>query len=389
MGRITIVFRLLILTCCLLALGGFRHTLAAVDAKATEQQLQTLKKSIGELRTWLDSAKGQQSQLQKELKQSEIVVGKTASKIRNVANKIDQTQTKLKQLEATRRQLLNSQHQQEQRLAYQIRAAYSIGRQEYLKVLLNQEQPDQVARALTYYGYFNRARTEQIEAYRETLTQLQTTEADIDQENQVLQQEKQQLEEKRAALSASKQKRQQVLLQLEGNIQNKDQELAKLLADRKRLEELLEAVKKTLAELKIPVSSAPITQLKGRLPWPAHGNIVRRFGSKDSASSASWNGVLIAASEGAEVTAVHSGRVVFADWLRGFGLLIIIDHGNGYMSLYGHNQTLYKETGDWVASNQVIASVGDSGGRKNAGLYFEIRHNGQPQNPQHWILTKK
>ncbi len=382
-------FYFISLVSCLLFFAGNSCLQAATDKKATEQQLKILKQSITDLQSWLDSAKNQQSQLQKELRQSETAIGDILGKIGSVSKNIQQSQDRLKQLESKRQQLAASKQQQEGQLAAQIRAAHRIGRQEYLKVLLNQEQPDRVARALTYYGYFNRARTQQIEAYRETLKQIQETETAIDRENQGLEQEKQQLEKKRTELTTSKHKRQQVLHQLAGNIQSKDQELAKLLADRKRLEDLLQAVEKSFSQLKMPDSTTPITQLKGHLPWPAQGKIVRHFGSKDTPSSTRWNGVLISATEGTEVTAIHHGRVVFADWLRGFGLLIIIDHGNGYMSLYGHNQTLYQETGDWVNTNQVIASVGDSGGRKNAGLYFEIRYKGQPQNPQLWILAKK
>lgn len=365
------------------------HNPAADERKATEQQLNTLKKSIGELRGWLQGAAGKRSELQQQLRESELEIGRIAGKIKTVSREIQSAQNKLKGLQKKHQQLLNAQQQQERLLSRQIRAAYSIGRQEYLKVLLNQEQPDRVTRALTYYDYFNRARTKQIESYRQTMTELEQNELAMQQQTQKLEQSKAQLEQRRTALNAGKQKRSKLLLRLEGNIASRDEELKKLLADRKRLEQLLEAVEQTLAELQLPDAATPINQLKGRLPWPAQGKVARRFGSTDPLAKTRWNGILIAASEGEEVTAVHHGRVVFADWLRGFGLLIIVDHGKGYMSLYGHNQTLYKETGDWVSANQVIASVGSSGGRKNSGLYFEIRRNGQPQNPQQWIVARR
>lgn len=362
---------------------------SAEDPQATEQQLEALKTSINKLQKWLDGAKGKRSNIQSDLKKSELEIGRTAKKIKAVARDIQRAQSKLQRLQSKRKQLLAAREQQEQYMARQIRAAYGIGRQEYLKVLLNQEQPDQLARALRYYDYFNQARAGQIEKYSSTLQQLRQNEQAINQETATLQLSKQQLEQKRSALNNSKQKRQKILLRLEGSIQNKDQELTKLLANRKQLEELLEAVEQTIAELKLPETAAPINQLKGRLPWPTKGKIVRRFGTTDRLSRTRWNGMLIAASEGREVTAIHHGRVVFADWLRGFGLLIIIDHGHGYMSLYGHNQTLYRSPGDWVNPNEVIASVGNSGGQKDAGLYFEIRKNGKPQNPQQWILARR
>lgn len=373
---------------CLLflsATAGF----SANDPEVTEQQLEALKSSISKLQHWLDSAKDKRSHIQSDLKKSELQISQTARKIKAVAGDIQQAQSKLKTLQSQRKTLLAARKQQEQYIARQIRAAYGIGRQEYLKVLLNQEQPDQLARALRYYDYFNQARAGQIEQYSATLQQLRVNEQAINQETTALQLSKQQLEQKRSALRDNKQKRQKILLRLEGTIKNKDQELEKLLANRKQLEQLLDAVEQTIAELKLPETAAPINQLKGRLPWPTKGKIVRRFGSTDRLARTRWNGMLIAASEGREVTAIHHGRVVFADWLRGFGLLIIIDHGHGYMSLYGHNQTLYRSPGDWVNPNEVIASVGNSGGQKQAGLYFEIRKDGKPQNPQQWILARR
>ena len=368
--------------------AGFADS-AGDNKQVTEQQLNRLKKNISELQAWLQGAKGKRNALQQQLRTTEVEIGRVSAGIRTVSQNIQNSRRKLQELQQRQQQLQAEQQRQQQLLARQIRAAYGIGRQEYIKVLLNQEQPEMLARALTYYDYFNRARTRQIDAFRDTLMQLQQTELAIAEETNRLQENKAQLEERSAELTRNKQSRHQVLLRLEANIENKDEELKKLLADRNRLEQLLEAVEQTLAELQLPQHASPIQQLKGALPWPANGRITRRFGSTDPVSNTTWNGILISASEGNEVKAVHHGRVVFADWLRGFGLLIIIDHGKGYMSLYGHNQTLYKETGDWVNANQVIASVGNSGGRQNAGLYFEIRHNGKPQNPQQWILARR
>ena len=150
----------------------------------------------------------------------------------------------------------------------------------------------------------------------------------------------------------------------------------------------MEAVEETIADLALPDNAKPIAEFKGRLPWPIKGKVLRRFGSVDKASKVRWNGLLIQAPEGRDIKAVHYGRVVFADWLRGFGLLVILDHGDDYMSLYGHNQTLYVEKGDWVASGDVVASAGNSGGLEQTGLYFEIRKNGQPQNPRRWITKR-
>jgi len=154
--------------------------------------------------------------------------------------------------------------------------------------------------------------------------------------------------------------------------------------DRSQLERLLDAVEQSIANLEIPSDYRPFHKLKGKLHWPTKGKISKRFGSSRSGSNLRWQGVTLTAKEGSEVNAIHHGRVVFADWFRGSGLLIIIDHGDGYMSLYGHNQSLLIEPGDWVTVGEQIATVGNSGGKKHAGLYFEIRHKGQPTDPRHW-----
>lgn len=375
---------------CLLAL-----TLAAPSEantskeQATEQQLQALKQNIVKLQKWLDDARGERKEALNELQKVELEVSRSAKSIRQVVEDIRRLNLKLKTLHRQRSALQQASRQQTQILAKQVRAAHSIGKQEYLKVLLNQEQPELVARTLEYYEYFNQARIDQLKIHKETLLQLKESEIQISLESDALQTAKNKLEENQADLKNSKVKRKKIVIALESNIKHKGSELEKLLADRKQLEELLKAVEEAIGELQLPDASIPIDQLKGKLPWPTKGKIVRHFGSNDIASNTRWNGLIIRAPEGRDVTAIHHGRVVFANWLRGFGLLTIIDHGNGYMSLYGHNQALFKETGDWVNPNEAIASVGNSGGQKDSGLYFEIRRNGSPQNPQKWIHARK
>ncbi len=363
--------------------------LAEADSGDTESKLDTLKTSIGKLQSWLTSAKDTRTGILGDLRKSELEIARIAKNISGVTRDIERARARMVTLQRQRGELLAAKQRQAGYLAQQIRAAYSIGRQEYIKVLLNQEHPDQVARAMKYYDYFNRARTEQIEAYTTTISELQQTEQAIGDERAALQQARGKLEDKRAALSNSKQRRRQVLLKLERNISSKDKELGKLLADREHLEELLRAVEQSLADIELPDAAIPIQQLRGRLPWPAAGKLTRRFGSRDTQTGNRWNGVLISATEGQDVLAIHHGRVIFADWLRGFGLLIILDHGNGYMSLYGHNQVLFKDVGEWVGPAEVIAGIGNSGGQAQTGLYFEIRHNGKPQDPQKWVAAGK
>ncbi len=373
----------LLLAWCLVLQAPLAHS-----DNASEAQLERLKSRIGKLESWLNSAKGQQSKLQKELRSAERKIGATASQLRTLTKQLQNTQSRIKTLRQQRRHLQAETKKQASQIAEQIRAAYSIGHSEYLKVLLNLEQPAELARTLRYYDYFNRARAEQIEQYSQTVRQLKQNESEINEQLISQQNAQQQLEKQHQALKVSKQKRHTVLIRLQKEIGSKDHELGKMLADRERLEELLSSVEEAIADLDLPDATTPINAKKGKLPWPASGKIIRSFGSRDQESGSRWNGVLIRANAGSDVRAIHYGRIVFADWLRGFGLLLIVDHGNGYMSLYGHNESLYKETGDWVSSNDVIASVGNSGGVSSSGLYFEIRRNGKPQNPKQWILAQ-
>lgn len=371
----------------LLALS-FIFPLAAAEKEPSEAQLNILKQRIDKLESWLGSAKGKQSQIQGELRKSEKSIGLAAQKLAALTKELKTTQAKVSDLRQQRSTLAIERKKQAAQIAEQIRAAYRIGQSEYLKILLNLEQPAELARTLRYYDYFNQARAEEIERYQNTAKQLQKTETLINEQLIKLQAARQQLSAEQQNLKNTQADRQAILVRLQRDIGNKDQQLTNLLADRKQLEELLASVGEAIADLDLPSATTPINTQKGKLPWPTSGKIVRSFGSMDQSSGTRWNGVLIRAEEGSEVRAIHYGRVVFSDWLRGFGLLLIIDHGNGYLSLYGHNQSVYRETGDWVNANEIISSVGKSGGYNQAGLYFEIRRNGKPQNPKSWMLAR-
>jgi septal ring factor EnvC (AmiA/AmiB activator) len=193
-----------------------------------------------------------------------------------------------------------------------------------------------------------------------------------------------QLQQEHKALVSNKVSREKNLAKINYRIKDKDQLLKKLNSDRQELEELIDAVEQTIANISIPSDYRPFAQLKGKLPWPISGKPSNRFGSSRSGSKLRWQGINIPSNPGTNIKAIHHGRVVFADWLRGSGLLLIIDHGDGYMSLYAHSQSLLSETGDWVGTGETIATAGNSGGQQQTGLYFEIRHNGKPSNPHKW-----
>ena len=260
--------------------------------------------------------------------------------------------------------------------------------QQYLKVLLNQEDPDALARMLVYYDYFNEARASQINQYNEVLTELEQVSADLNLTVQALASNHQALQDERSALASAQHQKKLSLQALRHQIRSTGTEISKLEGDRDHLEKLLTHIVNQLTEMPERFDGTPFASMRGQLVLPVVGNVLATFGKKRNAGKLRWEGLLIEADEGQPVYAVHHGRVVFSDWLRGFGLLLIISHGEGYMSLYGHNQALYLDTGDWVSAGDLIATVGDSGGQTKPGLYFEIRIKGKPSDPQQWCVAR-
>jgi septal ring factor EnvC (AmiA/AmiB activator) len=259
-----------------------------------------------------------------------------------------------------------------------------MGRQERLKILLNQQDPATVSRVMVYYDYLNRVRAQKMQAIRAHMQRLAATEREIAEEEKNLAHLQEQQQAELAAMRLSQGQRQAVVARLTRELQDQGEQLDRLQNDERDLKTLISGLEQALSD--IPAEhpqQAKFAGLRGKLPWPARGRISRRFGTPKLGSLV-WDGVMISAPEGREVRAVHHGRVAFADWLRGFGLLLIVEHGDGYMTLYGHNQSLFKEAGDWVEVNEPIALVGSSGGREQAGVYFGIRHQGRAVNPARW-----
>ena len=274
---------------------------------------------------------------------------------------------------------------QQSQLAHEARSAYVMGRQKQVKLLLNQEQPDAVGRMLTYFGYFTRARTDKINVMKASIQRLQVLQGDIEKKTQVLSDLQDTQRARVARLAEQKQLRRKAVSELRQQLAKQGGALKQLQVDERRLQELVHSLQELLAD--IPADAAhnkPFKALRGELGWPARGQLSIGFGTPRGDSGLAWQGVLITAPEGGKVHAVAQGRVAFSDWMRGFGLLLIIDHGDGYMSLYGHNQALYKEVGEWVDTGEVVATLGASGGQNRAGLYFELRHKGRPVNPRKW-----
>lgn len=254
-----------------------------------------------------------------------------------------------------------------------------------VKVLLNEISPDNIARTMTYYEYLSRDTVGRLETFHKNLEELKVTQAAVQNTRAELATTEEGVIKRQQDLKTSRQKRKKTLVALNQDIRTRRSEKDDLESDRKRLEKLLSEVQQAIANIPSPNESEPFPSLRNKLPWPAQGKVISRFGDKYADGKLRRNGLLIQTSEEAEVKAIHYGRVVFANWLRGFGLITIIDHGDGYMTLYGHSSSLFTSPGDWVAAGEAIAQAGRTGGTDTPALYFEVRHNGKPDNPGRWL----
>ncbi|WP_372777283.1 murein hydrolase activator EnvC [Litorivivens sp.] len=365
----------------LIALGGQSEAFADADKR---EQLKNLKNRITAVQRELNSQREKRSSEQKALRTIETKLGELQRQLRNTQRDLDRQKQKLDELDTRKRSLNRQREQQEQLIEQQILAAYQLGQEKKLKMLLNQESPDTLSRALVYYDYFNKARAEEIESYRSTLKEISALEPAIQRETEALENSRAQLAAQRNALADKQRERAATVAALDAQISSRDQKLHAMRAEQDDLLKLLQAIEEEVTNISLPESYNPFHTRRGKMAWPTAGKQLHRFGSSRDGSSMNWNGVVIASAKGSPVKAIHHGRVVFSDWLRGAGLLIIVDHGGGYMSLYGHNESLLFDTGDWVKAGDTIATVGNSGGRSETALYFEIRKNGRPTNPSAW-----
>lgn len=374
-----------LVTGLLLGLAG--GWLGATGNADQEAKLKVLRERIGALQQRMDQTRGEQTQLNKALRDTEQKVGKLTRKLRVLGGRLARQQDKLQKLRAKEQADSRALVAERNALAEQLRAAYAAGRQERVKLLLNQEDPATLSRVLTYYDYLHRYRARRMEELQERLAELAKTREQIDHETQRLADLQASAAREKQALDATQAERRQVVRALAQDLLDQGQEMARLQRDEQALQNLLQGLRDALADIPPDAGAEErFSERRGQLAWPTAGRLVARFG-QTKVGSLRWDGVMISAPEGREVHAVHAGRVAYADWLRGFGLLMIIDHGDGYMTLYGHNQSLFKETGDWVAAGEAIAAVGNSGGRDSAGVYFGIRYKGKPVDPVRWCRS--
>ncbi|MBI3545034.1 MAG: peptidoglycan DD-metalloendopeptidase family protein [Gammaproteobacteria bacterium] len=361
----------------------------AVNVKQDQARLQQLRARIETLQQTLNETRGKRDVVREEVRDLERRIGDLLNGLRLTDQQLQADEKKLQDLKnrAARERANLLAHQQQ--LARQIYTAYVSGRQEYPKLLLNQEDPAAVSRVLVYYGYLNRRRTERIESTRASLTQVEILESQIQKHSRELATLYNSQREQKAAWEVSRTRRNELLASLNREVRGQGQEIERLHADEKRLEQLLAELKTALPQtLAPPEGAAHFAKWRGRLSLPTQGQIVARYGTQKSLGQLKWRGLLISGREGQNVISVFPGRVVYADWLRGFGLLLILEHGDGYMTLYGHNQSLRKGIGDRVEAGEIIASLGNTGDAAQPGLYFEIRQNGEPRDPLIWCKAR-
>nr|WP_228276688.1 peptidoglycan DD-metalloendopeptidase family protein [Marinobacter sp. JSM 1782161] len=358
---------------------------SAQDDDVSREQVEELKEQIADIDDWLEDAEDDQGELEQTLARTERQIGQLKKERRALQQKAAQQQARLEELSAQQAKLERELASKRSALEAQIRAAWMAGDAPALKVLLNEIDPQKLARIMTYHEYLSQHTVSQLEAFHRTLNQLKDTREQVVAARLDLRKTEASVAERQDKLEDQRQTRQRTLALLKSDISDKRSQREDLVADRERLEKLLKEVEAAIADIPTPDESQPFASLRAKLPWPARGKVTVGYGESLRNGRLRHNGLLIATQPEADVKAVHYGRVVFANWLRGFGLLTIIDHGDGYMSLYGHNSSLLKSPGDWVRAGETIAIAGESGTDSHSQLYFEIRHNGTPQNPRKWL----
>lgn len=386
-----------------LAISLLVNTAYAAPVQKKEKELKTLRGRIEQAQKELESAEESKSEATDALKSSERAISRANRELYNLSSQQQEVNAKLNELQGDTARTQREIGQQQGLLSKLLYQRYLSGEDDPLKLLLNQQDPNEAARQLHYYGYLSRSRADLIHSLRNSLDHLQRLESETREKDKELARIKSEQESRKRQLETEQNARKLVLTRIAKQIQNRRRELSTLKRDEQRLTQLIERLAKIVArKQKRPAPTTPASvrqpdlsqasgafrQLKGKLGLPVHGEVSHRFGSPREDSGALWKGIFVRANRGEAIKAVADGRVVFADWLRGFGNLLIIDHDDGFMSLYGNNEALYKQVGETVRGGDTISTAGNSGGSPDSGLYFELRYQSRPFDPLSW-MTKK
>ncbi len=356
-------------------------------AKIKEQELEEVRARISELKKSMDDSAASRDKLTAELQDAEVEISEKRIRLKELERQREFSTKRKAELDlqlAAREAELDDEAEE---LAEQVRAAYMSGSQERIKLLLNQRDPATIGRLMAYYGYFNDYRADNIDAVTSAIRELAALRSEVAAEEARIADLAKARYAELTELNVAQERRQALLASLKDKIGDEGREVERLASQEKDLSRLIAELTSILSDY--PISSEePFSEHKGHLTWPVAGSLLHDFGQPRASDRLKWNGVVLAAPRGREVRSVYHGRVVFADWLAGLGLLVIVSHGENYMTLYGYNETILKNTGDWVAPGDVIATVGESGGQAQSSLYFEIRRGIQPVNPGQWVTRR-
>ncbi len=352
----------------------------------TEKKLVKVQEQIRKSQQKLEQKNGELGSLEKLLREAEQSIGNLNQLLAATEASLKQSQEKIAKLQAEEKQLQKQLSKHHDILYAQIRSEYQYGGQQKLKLLLNQQNPEKLGRNLIYYDYLHRARLSEIDKATKVLQSVNEVQAEILQTEEVAKQAKLSLLNEKQSLEQAQKQRKTAISSLNSNVSSEKEKLENLEGNEKQLKELIEKLRSALADIPVFDKSKGFSKSQGKLYWPVVGKPSNKFGHKRNSarSKLNWQGVFIPSTEGNNVRSIYHGRVAFAEWMRGLGLLVIVDHGDGYMSLYGHNQSLFKQVGEWVEAGEKLAAVGNSGGNNTPGLYFEIRKQGSPINPAKW-----
>jgi septal ring factor EnvC (AmiA/AmiB activator) len=376
------MFRLTV--CSIVLLLAALTTTAQSDLDSTRQDLDNVVEQINKIARDLGAQEKQRAQAELDLQDADKSVARVARQVEQARTELSNTNDKISGIEAEQTQLDAQRRAQAEHIAEHLAASYRMSGEDYVKLLLNQQSPEQLNRLMRYHRYFTEARMEVINDYQRTLDQMADNRFRLENQLEDARGKEQALADEHRSLTRERATRKAKIAELNAQVESKSAQLRRLNNDRDRLEALLAELRRRATEL----DGGDFVARRGKLPWPITGRLVNAFGQPRADGRLSWTGIVIAADEGEPIKAVFRGRVVFANSLRGFGLLTIVDHGGGYLSLYGHADILLKTEGEWVEAGETIARAGSSGAQARTGLYFEVRHKGVARDPIGWLAKR-
>ncbi|MCZ6879609.1 MAG: peptidoglycan DD-metalloendopeptidase family protein [Gammaproteobacteria bacterium] len=368
----------------LVGLFAMMAAVTAQDGGDNEIELAELREAIDALNRTLQADRDKKDQAQAGLRGAELEVAAARNLLRKTSLEVAASRARQISLAAEQNEQKKALAHHRNELGRQLRSAYISGRQERIRLLLNQENPAALGRVMTYYGYLTEQRTALLKIVEQGLARLRQLDRRAEEETGRLVGLERKRQKELARLVTARQDRAEIVDGLERQISSSGRQLASMQIQEQELQHLMNSLQRALVEFPMVVRD-PFAGKKGSLGWPLKGRLINDFGQPRAGGRLRWQGIMLGAVRGTEVRAVYHGRIAYADWLPGMGLLMVIEHGDGFLSLYGHNEALYREVGDWVEAGETIGIVGDSGGKLLSALYFEIRRGVTPLNPHQWL----